>query len=75
MSVFEWYLSRFKWYRKLSGGTWYMHKFTRDAMQLTFCPGMTWWARYPKINRYSEVICTEIYAHPTNNLPKEDSRP
>lgn len=55
------YLNGFKWYRKIRGGNWYLHKFTKDAKQLTFPQGKRWWARYNKINRYSDVIAFEVY--------------
>ena len=54
-------MKRFKWFRKLKGGIWYKHEFTKDAEELTFPQGMTWWARYGEINRYSKVIKIEIY--------------
>jgi hypothetical protein len=54
-------LSKYKWYRKLSKGTWYKHQFTSDAGELTFPQGSTFWARYGNINRYSVVIDTEHY--------------
>ena len=53
------YLGKFKWYRKLKGGKWYLHQFTKDAEQLTFTEGKTWWARYGNLNRYSKVINEE----------------
>lgn len=55
------YLGKFKWYRKLRKGTWYKHQFTKDAEELTFPQGNTWWARYGKINRYSDVVATEVF--------------
>jgi hypothetical protein len=55
------YFGKFKWYRKLRKGTWYKHQFTKDAEELTFPQGDTWWARYGKINRYSNVIATEVF--------------
>ena len=55
------YLSTFKWYRKVKKGTWYKHEFTKDAEQLTFPQGKTFWARYGKINRYSNVIISETH--------------
>jgi hypothetical protein len=55
------YLGRFFWYRKLRKGYWYKHQFTKDAQELTFPQGKTWWARYGEINRYSIVIEQEIY--------------
>ena len=55
------YFGGFKWYRKLRKGTWYKHQFTKDAEELTFLQGDTWWARYDKINRYSDVIATEVF--------------
>lgn len=54
-------MKNFKWYRKWKGGTWYLHQFTKDAGELTFDEGKTFWARYSKINRYSDVIKIEIY--------------
>jgi hypothetical protein len=58
---FDIYLSNFRWYRKLLKGTWYKHQFTKDAEELTFPQGNTWWSRYEEINRYSEVIATEMF--------------
>ena len=55
------YFGKFKWYRKMRKGTWYKHQFTKDAEELTFPQGDTWWARYGKINRYSDVIATEVF--------------
>ena len=55
------YFGRFKWYRKMKKGIWYKHQFTKDAEELTFPQGDTWWARYGKINRYSDVITTEVF--------------
>lgn len=52
---------KYKWYRKLRGGKWYQHEFTADAEELTFSKGVTWWARYNELNRYSKVVKTEIY--------------
>lgn len=57
--ILKYYLSNFQWYRKSVGGTWYLHKFTKDAEQLTFTEGNCWWATYDKINRYSDVIARE----------------
>ena len=55
------YLNKFIWYRKIRKGKWYKHQFTKDANQITFAEGGTWWARYGKINRYSDVVKTEYY--------------
>jgi hypothetical protein len=55
------YFGRYKWYRKLVGSFWYKHQFTKDANELTFTAGGTWWARYNQCNRYSEVIEIETY--------------
>lgn len=52
-------LGKFKWYRKLKSGKWYQHQFTKDAEQLTFVEGRKWWARYGKLNRYSNIINEE----------------
>jgi hypothetical protein len=57
----DYYLSKYKWYRKWRKGYWYKHKFTTDALQLSLNFYGCWWARYPKINRYSIVIDTEFY--------------
>ena len=54
-------MKRYKFWRKFKGGVWYKHIFTRDANELSFPKGRTWWARYGKINRYSDVIETEDY--------------
>lgn len=54
-------MKRYKFWRKFKGGIWHKHQFTRDANELTFPEGKTWWARYGKINRYSDVIETEDY--------------
>ena len=54
-------MENFKWYRKWKGGTWYKHQFTKDALWLCITFTGTWWARYEKINRYSDVIKIEIY--------------
>jgi len=54
-------LGEYKWYRKLTSGKWYLHKFTKDAEQLNFVEGSVFWARYSKINRYSDVIYSEQY--------------
>ena len=52
-------ISKFKLWRKFKGGIWYKHKFTRDANELSFTQGKTWWAKYGNINRYSYVIQVE----------------
>ena len=51
-------LSGFKWYRKLIGGIWYKHKNTYQLPGLYFD---YFWAQYPKINRYSDVVDIENY--------------
>ena len=53
-------MKRFRFWRKLIGGTWYKHSYTKDAQQLSL-GGSDWWARYGNLNRYSEVIKIEIY--------------
>lgn len=55
------YLGKYKWYRKLRKGTWYKHRFTQDAQELSFLPNKVWWARYDECNRYSIVIEQEIH--------------
>ena len=52
------YLHRFKWYRKYIGGTWYKHK---NTYQLPLTYFDYFWAMYPKINRYTDVIEQENY--------------
>jgi hypothetical protein len=59
------YLGKYKWYRRLRKGCWYKHQFTKDAQELSFLPGKTWWARYREINRYSIVIAIETYSNET----------
>ena len=54
-------MGNYKWYRKLKGGVWHQHRFTNDAYQLRLNGHNDWWARYSKINRYSNVIDTEVY--------------
>jgi hypothetical protein len=53
------YFGKYEWYRKIRGGRWYCHQFTKDAEQLTFPEGKTWWARHGNLNRYSKVIDEE----------------
>lgn len=55
------YLGKYKWYRKMRGGYWHKHQFTKDARELTFDEGVTFWAKHGEINRYSIVIEQEIY--------------
>jgi hypothetical protein len=54
-------MNNLRFWRKLKGCTWYKHRFTKDANELTFAEGKTWWARYGKINRYSDLVGTEVY--------------
>lgn len=55
------YLNKYQWYREFRGGIWFKHRFTKDAEGITFSEGGTWWARYGKINRYSDVVDSEDY--------------
>jgi hypothetical protein len=57
----DYYLNRFKWYRKLRGGSWYKHQFTSEALQLSITFTGSYWALYGKINRYTKVIDSEQY--------------
>jgi hypothetical protein len=57
----DFYLSKYKWYRKMKKGNWFKHQFTKDALELSYTFQGTWWARYPEINRYSEVVDMESY--------------
>lgn len=57
----DYYLNGFRIYRKLRKGIWYKHQFTQDALELSFSFTGSWWARYGKINRYSDVVKTETY--------------
>ena len=54
----DYYLNRFKWYRKRRNCTWYKHEFTNDALELSYTFVGTFWALYGEINRYSRVIKT-----------------
>ena len=70
LSIADIYLGRFEWYRRKRKGGWYKHEFTKDAMQLRFIQGRTWWARYGEINRYSKVVKMEYYIDATaDNVP------
>lgn len=55
----DYYLNKFRWYRKWRKLTWYKHKFTSDALELSLSFTGTFWALYSNINRYSIVIETE----------------
>ncbi|MDQ5929716.1 MAG: hypothetical protein QG594_1497 [Bacteroidota bacterium] len=57
----DYYLNNYKWYRKLRKGIWHKHQFTSDALDLSISFTGTFWARYGKVNRYTEVIAFEIY--------------
>ncbi len=57
----DYHLNKYKWYRKLRKGTWYKHQFTEDALQLSINFTGEWWALYGKINRYSDVVETEVW--------------
>jgi len=48
--------SKYNWYRKLIGGTWYQKQYTQEASELTFSPGQTWWSKNNIENRYSKII-------------------
>lgn len=61
----DYYLSNYKWYRKLRKKTWYKHEFTVDALELSLTFTGTFWGLYGKINRYSEVIDVENYYNET----------
>jgi hypothetical protein len=53
------WLNKYRWYRDLRGGIWYLHEFSKSAEDLRFTVSERWWARYPKINKYSNVILIE----------------
>lgn len=55
------FLDNFKWYRALRKGIWHKYQFTKDALELSVSLQGTFWARYGKINRYSDVIGCEVY--------------
>ena len=57
----DYYLSNYKWYRKLKKGMWHKHQFTKEALELSLTFTGTFWARYNNINRYSTVIFYEVY--------------
>lgn len=54
-------MNRFRFYRKIKGGIWYKHRFTKEANIFGIYEGTTFWARYGNINRYSEVINIEKF--------------
>lgn len=60
-SIFDSYFSNYKWYRKLRGGIWCKHQFTKEAQWICSTWVGTWWARYGELNRYSIVIKQENY--------------
>ena len=49
-------LSNYKWYRKLTKGTWYRHQNTYQLPCIVF---EYFWARYGELNRFTKVIKTE----------------
>jgi hypothetical protein len=55
----DYYLNKYKWYRKWRKCTWYKHEFTKDALELSITFVGTWWALYGNINRYSKVVDKE----------------
>jgi len=55
----DYYLNKYKWYRKRRKCTWYKHEFTKDALELSITFVGTWWALYGNINRYSKVVDKE----------------
>ena len=57
----DYYLNKYRWYRKCRKQTWYKHQFTNDALELSITFTGTWWALYGKINRYSDVVDTEVW--------------
>lgn len=57
----DYYLSNFRFYRKLRKCIWYKHQFTNDASELSSTFIGTWWALYDKINRYSDIVKIEDY--------------
>ncbi len=57
----DYYMNNYKWYRALRKGIWHKHQFSTDALQLSVTFQGTFWARYGKINRYSDVIAYEVY--------------
>ena len=60
-SSIDTHLGKYKWYRRLIGGYWYKHQFTRDVQDICVTFVGVWWARYGEINRYSMVVEQEIY--------------
>ena len=57
----DYYLNKYRWYRKCRKQTWYKHQFTNDALELSITFTGNWWALYGKINRYSDVVDTEVW--------------
>ena len=59
--IYDYYFSRFRWYRKLRKAMWYKHEFSQKALQLSITLQGTFWALYDDINEYSYVIDKEDY--------------
>lgn len=62
MSWLDVYLGNYEWYRKWTKVAWYKHEFTPDAEDLSFPRYVTFWAKYPQLNRYSKVISFKNYS-------------
>ena len=54
-------MSRYRFWRKLLGGTWYQHEYTERAVDLTFVPGKRWWSRSSAESSYNKLIIVESY--------------
>ena len=54
----DYFLMKFKFYRKWKGGIWYKHQ---NTYQLPGLLGEFFWFRQEKINRYTKFILIENY--------------
>jgi len=57
-------MKKFKWYRKLIGGTWYLHRYNIRAESLGFEYGEEFWltSRLSHLPRqYTQIIDMEDY--------------
>ena len=57
--MFNFDRSDFRLYRYFKGGIWYKHQMNGE---LPRCYG-SYWAKYGKVNRYTDIIKTENYGN------------
>lgn len=56
-------LENYRFYRMLIGGKWYKHNMSGE---LPNCYG-SFWARYGKLNKYTDIVKEEDYKKKTND--------